>query len=85
MICPRLPSEVRLFPGHSVNVAREGPVRESPQVGACTHREGQDIDCRSDARDHHRLGPVFRNAQHKATVILSRSFARETGREVETR
>jgi hypothetical protein len=28
MICPRLASEVRLFPGSSVDAAREGPVRE---------------------------------------------------------
>jgi hypothetical protein len=55
--------------GRSVNAAPEGPVREPPQVGAGTHYEGQDVDCRSDARDHNRLGPVFRNAQRKATVF----------------
>jgi hypothetical protein len=66
MICSRLASEVRLLPGRSVNAAREGPVREPPQG---THREGQDIDCRIDARDHNRLGPIFRNAQRKATVF----------------
>jgi hypothetical protein len=72
MICPRLASEVRLLPRRSVNAAREGPValREPPwQVGAGTHREGQDIDCISDARVHNRLGPVFRNAQRKATIF----------------
>ena len=70
MICPQIASEVRLFPGRSVNGAREGPVREPPQVSAGTHCEGQDIECRSDAHDHNRLEPEFRNARRKATVSI---------------
>ena len=46
------------------------PVREPPQVGAGTHREGQDIDCRPGALDHNRLESVFRNAWREATVSI---------------
>jgi hypothetical protein len=80
MIYPRLASEVRLLPSRRINAAREGPVREPPQVDAGTHREGEDVDCRSDARDHTHI-PECAPQSYR---FSSRSPACGTGTEVET-
>ena len=78
MISPRLAREARQLLRRIVfrceradlfNAGREGPVREPLQVDLIVHRKGPYVDCRSDARDLHRLGPVFRKAQRKAAIL----------------
>ena len=69
MICPRLTSKILPLANRSVNGRAGEVLYESLRKSALAPTGGQDIDCRSDVRDHNRLEPIFRNAQRKATVF----------------